>query len=336
MRPTIYFPTDEFGGDQVDDNVDLAADYLELCAIFSKSASTSSRDIIAAAERSAESDFPNVNDEFTRWEEIANAAVNRMYYRQQALDTSYPFKINDASNEISFIVETPFCLGQVAYLLSLILSNLEAVTPLMSGFKNSPSAKEERNFRRYFQSFATAAVAAEVGGPAWSFGFPREDGTSFINKLTSIWQVLNDGHVQPRSYAPRHAKDDQIDIFAWRKQYDKLPGFLLVAAQVATGTTWRDKSIKAHVNKVFQERWFNPPPTTEIIPYHVIPFARPDEEFHEDIRICGNVLHRLRVPRRVQEAVALNDRDDIEIEGFELLPEAAKSIMSYVESARAP
>lgn len=125
-----------------------------------------------------------------------------------------------------------------------------------------------------------------------------------------------------------------MDVFAWREQRDGLPGFLLVAAQVATGGNWKDKSIKSHIGRVFAARWFDRPPATEMVAYHVIPFARPDDKFRDDVLVLGNVLHRLRVPRRVTEAADLA-RNGVMIEAIDHLEAAAEWLRSYVERARA-
>ena len=61
--------------------------------------------------------------------------------------------------------------------------------------------------------------------------------------------------------------DDRVDVFAWREQRDELPGFLLAAAQVATGGDWKDKSILSHIDHVFPRRWFKRPPVTRMVPY---------------------------------------------------------------------
>lgn len=108
-----------------------------------------------------------------------------------------------------------------------------------------------RALREYFQYIATAAIAGEIGGRAWSFGFPRPDRSRFLEKLTEIWSVLKDGDVEPDPSAPTSPKDDGVDVFACQEPKDGLPGFLLVAAQVATGKNWREKSILNQVNDPF-------------------------------------------------------------------------------------
>ncbi len=333
MSAAVYLPSDEFGGVEPP-NLDLAADYLELKAVLSADGRSFRQDIVDSLEIAAESEFPDVDDEMKNREEIADGAVARMASRKRVLEATYPFDFDDGGGTIFFIAERPD-VGQAAYLVSLLLSNLRAMSPLLGDSAAHPSDQEARELRRYFQYIATAGIAAEIGGQAWSFGSPRPDRSGFIKKLCEIWDVLKDGSVEADPSAPAKPKDDRVDVFAWRGSKDGLPGFLLVAAQVATGKDWKDKSIKSHVDRAFPRRWFKRPPATEMIPYHVIPFARPDKKFHDDVLLLGNVLHRLRVPRRVSEAVDLA-RSGVPIEAFDLLDGAAGWIASYVERARKP
>ena len=111
-----------------------------------------------------------------------------------------------------------------------------------------PEDDEIPRIRELFQYFATAALATEIQGRAWSFGFPRPDGSGFVDKLKEIWRVLADGRVEPQVGAPKYVKDDQVDVFAARLHPDGLPGFLLAAAQVATGKNVGDKSLKGHLS----------------------------------------------------------------------------------------
>ena len=327
MSVTLYLPPDE-------PDPDLAADYLELKAIFSEEGQSFSQDIVDVLALAADSEFAGVDAEMKNREEVADGAVARMASRKRVLAATYPFELDDWGDVISFVVEEPD-LGQTAYLLSLLLSNLRAVSPMLDGSEMHPSDQDVRALRQWFQYFATAALAAEIGGQAWSFGFPRPNGTGFIGKLTEIWDVLKDGSVEAHASAPRNPMDDGIDVFAWREQRDGLPGFLLAAAQVATGRDWKDKSILSHIDHAFPLRWFKRPPATRMVPYHVIPFARPDDEFRDDVRVLGNVLHRLRVPRRVSEAVDLAG-SGVPVEAFDRLDEAAAWIASWVERARRP
>jgi hypothetical protein len=140
--------------------------------------------------------------------------------------------------------------------------------------------------------------------------------------------VFRDGVLQAAVGVPDRPQDDQIDVFAARLQPDGLPGFLLAAGQVATGNNWREKSLRHHLEKVFPSRWFGQQPVTMMMCYHIIPFARPDDEFFDDCRVLGNVLHRLRVPHRVTEAQVLHDQG-VAIEAFDQLALAVGWIKAY-------
>jgi hypothetical protein len=316
-------------------DADIAADYLELIAVFSRAGQSSVVDIVNAADIEAESEYTDVDDEMRGHEPIADAALRRITTRLDALEDAYPFQLDSAG-----VLSLDVCrldLPGTAYVLSLLLANLRPVSPLLQDFARYPSTEEVDDLRRWFQYYATAAIAGEIGGSAWSFGFPRPDGSGFIAKLEEIWRTLKDGRVGADESAPSSPKDDGIDVLAWKETRDGLPGFLLVAAQVATGGDWKSKSIKRDVNDVFKTRWFTGGrrPVTEMIAYHVVPFALADEGIRDDVLVVGNLLHRLRVPRRVAEAEKLVELGRISVEAFGELEETRTWIKAFIEEARA-
>ena len=264
-------------------------------------------------------------------EEIISGTVARIKERISRLDSVYPFELDSGRDILTCKLSEEY--GQIAYIVSLILSNLRSLSPILSASDLHPDERDIRRLREFFQYFATTALAAEIQGRAWSFGFPRPDGSGFLAKLEQIWKILGDGQVQPQIGAPEYPKDDRIDIFAARLHPDGLPGFLLAAAQVATGKNAREKSIKGHLS-AFRSRWFNLQPVTDFIPYMIVPFARPYDQFVDDVRTMGNMLHRLRVPLRVAEAAQLIEQDSVQIEGYDQLIEATGWVMDYRERAR--
>ena len=84
----------------------------------------------------------------------------------------------------------------------------------------------------------------------------------------------------------------------------------------------------------FKSRWFRTQPVTDFMIYMIIPFARADDQFVDDVRVMGNVLHRLRVPRRVEEADRLVVTG-VNIEGYDRLAEAACWVTDYRNRANA-
>ncbi len=323
LAPPLDSPTD----------VDAAADYLELTAFFAGDGAARTSDLANAVSLASEEDFADVQDEMEGGEEeTVSSAVYRITERSRALEAAYPFALDREGSVLACVFDEQ-CFGHSTYILSLLLSHLRAVSPILAESDLHPNDEEARRMREYFQHAATAALAAEVQGQAWSFGFPRPDGSSFLPKLEEIWQVLHDGWIEAQAGAPTRPKDDQIDVFAARTQGDRLPGFLLAAAQVATGKNAWTKSLKGHLD-AFKKRWFRIQPATGFIPYMIVPFAIADDEFLDRVRTMGNVLHRLRVPRRVAEASTL-ERAGVSIEAYDRLPEVASWAAGYRDQKRA-
>ncbi len=327
----LVLPLDEVTGRRI--NVDLAADYLELTAFFASDDTARSSDLANAASVGPEEAMGKLQDELEKGaEEIVASAVHCIKTRQGVLGPTYPFNLDREGSTLTCVLDEE-STGHSTYILSLVLSHLPAVSPVLSESRLHPSDEDERLLRTYFQYVATAALAAEVQGQAWSFGFPRPDGSGFLPRLEEVWQEIRDGSVEAQAGAPEQPKDDQIDVFAARTHSDRLPGFLLAAAQVATGANAWTKSLKGHLG-AFRSRWFRAQPVTDFIPYMIVPFAIADEKFIDRVRTMGNVLHRLRVPRRVAEAEQLA-RAGVTIEAYDRLPEVASWVTRYRDQARA-
>lgn len=329
MTMRLVFPSDAVSKSPID--FDVTADFLELCAFFSSDESTLTSVLANEATIGAEEDYSDLDAELRCGEEeLVSGTVNQMETRRDSLQGTYPFEL-DSQGEIVECVMTDRSLGQVAYVLSLILSNLRSVSPILGGSRLHPTDSEVRALRKYFEYCATAALAAEIQGDAWSFGSPRPDGSSFLTKLADIFVSLGDGRVERQVGAPRYSKDDGVDVFAARQHRDRLPGFLFAVAQVSTGRHPEMKSLKGGMSRFFG-RWFAQPPTTDVIPYMIVPFAKDRDGFTDDVRKYGNVLHRLRVPRRVEEAADLV-RAGVTVEAYDRLREVSQWVLAYRKRA---
>lgn len=350
MTTPIYLPIDELTG-RGPINHDLMADWLELNAFFAEDRGiltdelANQIDILVAedetaeedgfileADASSDADLSRLDEEMRFGKkELVTGAISRIVDREKALGVSYPFELDSRGEQLDYVSSEEF--GQASYILCLLLSNLRPVSSILASSRLHPTEDEIRNLRRLFQYFGTAALAAEIHGCAWSFGSPRPDGSGFLPKLVEIWTTLRDGHVKPQRGASRAPKDDLIDVFAARPHRDGLPGFLLAVGQVATGKDFKTKSLKGHVG-TFKGRWFSTPPITQWIYYMIIPFTRSHDDFIDDILAMGNVLHRLRVPRRVAEAGELV-HEGVMVEGYELLQDATRWLVDYRQRAQA-
>lgn len=348
----LYLPIDEIVGnartrsgldaDRAKANYELAADFLELAAFSSASSTASMSAITNEASIGASDDHGSVADEMygddenPNIEELSLGVAQCLVQRTDMLGSLYPFSLSPGNDILEYRREP--CaqeherIGRAGYMLSLLLSNLRAVSPILDGSVLHPNQQQERELRQFFQYFATAAVAADIGGDAWSFGFPRADGSGFIQKLTDIWNEIGDGTVDSQPGAPVRPKDDQVDVFAARRHKDGLPGFLMVAAQVATGRDYKAKSIKGHIG-AFRQRWYLPPPVTDFMPYLVVPFVMDRDTFIDTVRLAGNVLDRMRVTIRAAEAAHI--RGERQIEGYDFTIEAGRWIGGFRDKVMA-
>ena len=323
MRPGLYVPLDELTGGRR--SADVAADFLELDAFFAEHGFVQTSVLANEASIGADEEPSDLDGEMRDGpEDLVSEVVQRIEGRSDALASEYPFRLDRDADILSY-EDAGDSLGRCAYVLSLVLSNLQA--PVLDGSPLRPEEAEIRRLRELFQYTSTAALAAEVQGVAWSFGFPRPDGSSFLKKLKEIWSTFDDGRVRRKPGAPVHVKDDEVDVFAARLHPDRQPGFLFAAAQVATGGDWRAKSLLGHQDG-FRHSWFVDPPVTRFIPYMIVPFAVDDPKFRRDVSRLGNVLHRLRVPRRVSEAQRLVEAD-VKIEAYDRLQEVVDWVVDY-------
>ena len=325
MKDRLRFPVDYVTGKRIDYN--SVSDYLELSAFLSGKCSALVTDIENYGILTADGMNDDYNEEtLIGMTDVVSGTIARLNQRARFLESSYPFVLDCRGNKLIYRPD-PDYLGKTAYIVSLILSNLKDLSPVMRGSELHPGETEVRNIRNFFQYFATAALAAELHGHAWSFGFPRPDSSGFIKKLNEIWEVLGDGAVNPQLGSPQYPKDDGVDVFAACTHNDRLPGYLLAVAQVATGKNTAGKHLKGRL-PIFSGRWFSTQPVTIFIPYMIVPFVKERDEFIDLVRSAGNVLHRLRLPRRVDESGMLV-RDNKIVEGYDRLVEAREWVKNY-------
>ena len=323
MALGLSLPLDDLAGEPR--NPDPSADFLELAAFFAEDSLARTSDIANEASIGAEEEPTDLDAEMQSGvEEIVNAAVDRIDERIQSLGSAYPFRLDDEGDILTY-QPVEKSLGRGAYILCLVLSNLH--TPVLGNSRLLPADDEIRRLRQLFQYVGTAALAAEIQGRAWSFGFPRPDGSSFLTKLEKIWSILGDGSVTRNPGAPGSPKDDGVDVFAARLYPDRMPGFLLAAAQVATGKRWKEKSLLGKLNN-FRHRWFSDAPVTRLIEYMIVPFAISDAEFRDHVSRLGNILHRVRVPVRASEARRLVE-GHVDIEAYDQLQSVVEWVASY-------
>ena len=163
MNPVLNFPSDEFAvGTSLD--IDLAADFLELSAFYSKEGQSFSEDIVNALELAAEAEYDDVDEEVKNREEVAASAVARMAFRKQVLATSYPFDIDANGDVIFFTGEKD---GPGSYRLSCVADfvQFEIGVPSIGGQRH---ASHRRGSKSPAQVLSILGDRRCCGGGRWT------------------------------------------------------------------------------------------------------------------------------------------------------------------------
>ncbi len=194
---------------------------------------------------------------------------DELQYRARVLGGAYPFTIETnppALARVPGVTSTP---GRVVYLFCLLASAIREsrLQPL------ELTARAQARIANVFQVCASLAAGGYIVGDAVSFGFPRPSGSDFRSALRDTYRRFGAGVVRQTVPAgwPTAAKDDGIDVIAWRHHPDRMPGKLYLLGQCASGRNWREKSA---VDRIPQfHGWFSIPPATHCLPSMFIPFT---------------------------------------------------------------
>ncbi|WP_434107945.1 hypothetical protein [Paraburkholderia caffeinilytica] len=314
----------------LDCEVHVIADWFEFYVLMSEFSSASFRDIqrMWDRRRNAENSAPDGRkEEFFGHdgdEQFLETILQEIRNRIEYLGEAYPFEFN--ASEEGLLVKEELKVGHTVYLFCLLLSNVNNAAI----FELDQFSYELDNFvRDLFQACSTWAAAAVLSGSACSFGFPRPDGSNFLNKLREVYALFGEGEVRaaPLPGVSSSPKDEGIDVIAWGHRTDAAPGRFYVLGQVATGGNWPGKSVVEYI-RPFHENWFSEippsPPTAALFIPHCVPLtgeATLKQQVSILTRRYGQVYYRYVIPKLADSghALACNDEklsieraDDIE------------------------
>lgn len=254
---------------------------------------------------------------------FADAVLDELQFRADTLGGNYPFELLGRGERWRLSrrqnTGTPTeSAAQSCYIFCLLVCAIR--DHAIHGADIAPIIQTMPN---HFQWLAVEAAADVVSGNAYSFGFPRPNGVTFLQALAEMTNLLRVG--QPLANVPLWSngreKDAGIDVIAWRDFPDLRAGKLILVGQVASGNDWTGKSVKRDAPSFLSE-WFSPRPTEHYVPAIFIPFPqhhncedRNDAEFevvareearHREIEF-GLVIDRLRIVWAVARRVAQGD-----------------------------
>jgi hypothetical protein len=290
--------------------VHITCDWLELAVLCHEygvySFATLSR--FWDTQRNSEDQDPEGDDSTV--ENFIDLVRSEIQERSEVLCEAYPFKLSVSGESLEFD-DSQVSHGGWIYIFCLILSH-----PSQGDIFNGEYLPEITHaVRNYFQACATFAAAGEVSGNAYAFGFPRPDGSDFLEKLGMIYRHFGEGTKIVESIppgAPYAQKDAQIDVIAWRPASDNAAGKPYLLGQVASGKNWDKKSIKGGPIQSFHNVWFQRQPASTPIPSIFVPFCYGNlvdgtntESVDHHTYEFGSIFYRLRIPCLAEKGLNL-------------------------------
>jgi len=314
------------------------ADWLELKAIASADARVGFGTLISAVALTENDQEDNIADQDAEEDSLVLAAQEEIERRLASVGEGYPFRIDPKGNALCFV--TPLANVGVVYLFCLYLTQVADHTII----KKADAPKVDNKVRDLFQACSTVAAGGFVRGPAMSFGWPRPNGANFLNALKVVYEEFGDGkpHAKPRPGAAKAIKDNGIDVIAWRRQADNLPGTQYLIGQVASGSNWKDKSVTPN-RKHFHEFWFERPPGSQatdamFIPFNLEPDLSDDSTPYQEVLKgfvqslsyqFGDVFYRDRVARYFAEGIRIVEAGETHLERHKDLPKITRWVDNY-------
>lgn len=320
------------------------ADWLELEAIASPDGRVGFETLISASALTENDQEENIGDEDIEEDALVLRAQAEIARRHRTIQDDYPFRIDDNGRSMEFV--TPVSKVGSVYLFCLYLSHAFDRTIMPKAL----APKITNKTRDLFQACATVAAGGYVQGPAISFGFPRPDGADFLKALKRVYRLFGDGRPRkrPRAAAARSIKDNGIDIIAWRRSADNLPGTFYMIAQVASGKDWEGKSVVPD-REHFHQYWFedkpgSPPHDAMFMPFGLEPEGWEDGVAYESVLKdymqsvayrYGTLFYRDRIARYLADGLQLATSSEPNIERATDIIKVIRWVNKYTEKLRA-
>ncbi len=320
------------------------ADWLELKAIASDDGRVGFGTLISATALTENDQEENIADEDAEEDRLVQEAQEEVTRRLESVGDDYPFRIDENGRAMCFV--RPVTEAGYIYLFCLYLSHAFDRTIIAEGF----APEVDNKIRDLFQACATVAAGGFVKGPAISFGWPRPSGTKFLRALHIVYKEFKDGTPvkKPRPAASKRIKDNGIDIIAWRRSADRLPGTHYLVGQAASGADWGGKSVvtdRLH----FHDYWFTRKPSSPVtdaifIPFGLEPELPGDGTPYREVLVdhvqsigykFGHLFYRDRIVRHFGEGLRLITEGESLIERHKDLPKIVRWVQNYSKRLRA-
>lgn len=248
------------------------ADWMEVETLVAPQRSASRTEVLSLLRIGA------VGDQ-TDEDRIILDAFGELERRSIAADSSYPFIVDGSL----LTLRSDNWRNYAAYVFCLLVS-----------YKGVQEASG-LNPKRLFEEIASIAAQRYLVGQARHFGFPRpRQPKSFAGAVSNLCQEMREGEGYHDPGYKHDAKDDAVDIIAWRPFQDNLPGKMLLFGQCAAGSDWYGKRSDRDP-KAFCDMWMKRPPVSPMVKAFFIPHRLESERWEHLGRYAGIVFDRCRI-----------------------------------------
>ena len=211
-----------------------AADWLEVEALVQPDHNSSLGDLERQVQRSG-----MVESEDGGTDRVLVYTLSELESREIAAADAYPFDVG--TDMVS--LKGGSWQSWITYVFCLVLS-----------FKGHPASGKTQPAARLFEEISEAAAQGYLSGEAFRFGFPAAaTPRNFSQAIERLQTLLADGPLHQLA-GDLDAKDDALDVVAWRHHPDRRAGKIVMFAQCASGDNWVTKTAELQPD-AFIDKW---------------------------------------------------------------------------------
>lgn len=311
--------------------VDDLVDWLELTAMFDEFGVARIDALLGSLQELEETAEDDIGERDRKREQLIEDIENEVDLRQKHLCDAYPFKLSESGEELSRCDQW-LDEQYVFYIICLITTHVSGSAIL----RRPPVEALLVRLRNYiFQIVATLGLAGLSIGPAFSVGWPRQNGEALVDLLARA--AAAGGGFTPRNppgpYVSPQEKDGGIDVIAFSS--DGLPPpTAFYFGQTASGKNWPGKPVSEHA-RTFGGAYMIDHMTGNMVYVTLIPYRVTNEAFwYAQSQLHRAILERLRLPARALKGLRLAV-DGTPVDHFENVADLSRWVGDYLDYAQA-